>query len=361
MQKTASFDIYYHQFLDPKGHLVQPLPVSFKDPAQIVPLYEAMVSTRTFDTKAIALQRTGQLGTYPSLKGHEATQIGLAYPLKPEDVFVPSYREHGAMFMRGVNMTDILLFWGGDERGSDFAIPRQDFPVSIPIATHLAHAVGVAKAFQLRGEKRVALAVCGDGGTSKGDFYEAMNFASVWNLPVVFVVINNQWAISFPRSLQTSAETLAQKAIAAGLEGIQVDGNDVIAVASVVGQAVEKARSGRGPTLIEALTYRVGDHTTADDAKRYRSTSEVEEAIAKDPIDRLKIYLMREGVWTENQENALLARSSQAVEEAVKRYHQTTPQEPTSMLDYLYEQLPKPLLAQRELIIDRSALCQKSH
>lgn len=361
MQTAANFEVFYHQFLDPAGQLCQALPEIFPNAESLIPLYETMQLSRIFDTKAIALQRTGQLGTYPSLRGHEATQIGVGFPMKSIDVFAPSYREHGTMFMRGVRMIEVLLFWGGDERGTDYAIPKQDLPVSIPIATHLAHAVGIAKAFQLRREPRVAVAVCGDGGTSKGDFYEAMNFAGVWNLPVIFVVSNNSWAISMSRMLQTAAKTLAQKAIAAGIEGVQVDGNDVIAVAYVVDQAMQKARRGDGPTLIETLTYRVGDHTTADDAKRYRTTEEVEREKQKDPVDRLKNYLLHADVWTEAQETTLLARCSREVEQAVKQYTEIPAQEPTAMFDYLYAVLPKPYQEQREAVIARSVLCHKSH
>jgi pyruvate dehydrogenase E1 component alpha subunit len=281
--------------------------------------------------------------------------------MKVEDVLSPSYREHGIMFLRGVTMAEVLLFWGGDERGSDYAVPKQDLPVSIPIATHLAHAVGLAKAFKLRGEKRVAVTVCGDGGTSKGDFYEAMNFAGIWQLPVVFVVSNNEWAISVPRTLQTAAQTIAQKSIAAGVEGLQVDGNDVIAVTNAVARALEKARNGAGPTLIETLTYRVGDHTTADDARRYRSQEEVEKAKQTDPISRLKVFLTNEGVWSEEKEAELLRRCTTDLEQAVKRYLDTPAQAPTSMFDYLYAEMPKAYQEQYEAVQARSALCQKSH
>jgi pyruvate dehydrogenase E1 component alpha subunit len=190
----------------------------------------------------------------------------------------------------------MLLFWGGDERGSDYAGPREDFPVSITVGGHAPHAAGVALAFKSRGEARVAVCVFGDGATSKGDVYEAMNLAGAWQLPVVFVVNNNQWAISVPRAEQSAAQTLAQKAIAAGFEGEQVDGNDVIAVAHVVGQAVERARGGGGPHLIECLTYRLSDHTTADDASRYREDDEASQWWARDPIARLRVYLTNTSV-----------------------------------------------------------------
>ena len=208
-----------------------------------------MVLTRTFDQKAVALQRTGRLGTYASSLGQEAVAIGVGAAMRTEDVLLPYAREHGTQLLRGVTLTELLLFWGGDERGSAFQGPREDFPVSVPVGSHIPHAAGVALAFALRGEPRVAVCVSGDGSTSKGDFYEGLNLAGVWKLPVVFVVTNNQWAISVPRSAQTAAETIAQKAIAVGFGGEQVDGNDVVAVRQVVGAAIERARDGGGPHL----------------------------------------------------------------------------------------------------------------
>ena len=214
------------------------------DREALVGLYRAMVLARTFDAKAIALQRTGRLGTFPSGLGQEAVGVGLAAAMGRHDVFLPSFREHGAQIVRGVTLEELFLFWGGDERGNVFAGPVEDFPVSVPVGSHVPHAVGAALAFKLRREPRVAVAALGDGATSKGDFYEALNVAGVWALPVVFVVANNQWAISVPRASQTRAETLAQKAIAAGFDGVQVDGNDVIAVRQVVAEALDKARAG---------------------------------------------------------------------------------------------------------------------
>ena len=208
-------------------------------------------------------------------------------------MLLPSYRDYAAQFSRGVTMTEVLLYWGGDERGMDYQKPRRDFPICVPVASHTCHAAGVAFAMKYRGEARVAVAILGDGATSKGDFYEAINVAGVWRLPVVFVVNNNQWAISVSRRAQTAAETLAQKAIAAGIPGEQVDGNDVVAVRDRVGAAIERAREGQGASLVECLSYRLGDHTTADDASRYRDRAEVEAAARRDPIERLRAYLLR--------------------------------------------------------------------
>ncbi len=285
---VARFEIGYRGCIGPDGRSQGALPDFARDPRALIPLYRAMVRTRVFDQKAVALQRTGRLGTYPSSLGQEAVAVGLAAAMRPDDVLVPSFREHGAQLWRGVTMTELLLYWGGDERGSDFAGPRQDFPVCVPVGTHAPHAAGVALAFRLRGEARAAVCVFGDGATSKGDVAEALVFAGVWKLPVVFVVNNNQWAISVPRAAQTAAATLAQKAIAAGIPGEQVDGNDVVAVRAAVGEALDHARAGGGARLIEAVTYRLGDHTTADDASRYRDAAEVSRRWQEEPLLRLR-------------------------------------------------------------------------
>ena len=345
---VARFEIRYSRFLDPKGNAVRPLPDFAADRAELVALYRAMVLARAFDAKAVALQRTGRLGTFPSALGQEAVGVGIAAAMRKDDVFLPSFREHGAQLWRGVSLVELFLFWGGDERGSDFAEARQDFPVCVPVATHAPHAVGVALAFKLRHEQRVAVCAFGDGATSKGDVAEALNMAGVWSLPLVFVVNNNRWAISLPVAQQTAAETLAQKAIAAGIEGEQVDGNDVIAVREAVARAVVKARSGGGPHLIEALTYRLSDHTTADDARRYRSDTDVSPHWGEDPITRLRNHLVGRGIWAKADEEGLLAEVSGAVDKAVEAYLATPPQGRETIFDFTYKTLPKDLIEQRQ-------------
>jgi len=345
---VARFEIRYSRFLDPKGNAVRPLPDFAADRAELVALYRAMVLARAFDAKAVALQRTGRLGTFPSALGQEAVGVGIAAAMRKDDVFLPSFREHGAQLWRGVSLVELFLFWGGDERGSDFSEARQDFPVCVPVATHAPHAVGVALAFKLRHEQRVAVCAFGDGATSKGDVAEALNMAGVWSLPLVFVVNNNRWAISLPVAQQTAAETLAQKAIAAGIEGEQVDGNDVIAVREAVARAVVKARSGGGPHLIEALTYRLSDHTTADDARRYRSDTDVSPHWGEDPITRLRNHLVGRGIWAKADEEGLLAEVSGAVDKAVEAYLATPPQGPETIFDFTYKTLPKDLIEQRQ-------------
>ena len=345
---VARFEIRYSRFLDPKGNAVRPLPDFAADRAELVALYRAMVLARAFDAKAVALQRTGRLGTFPSALGQEAVGVGIAAAMRKDDVFLPSFREHGTQLWRGVGLVELFLFWGGDERGSDFAKARQDFPVCVPVATHAPHAVGVALAFKLRHEQRVAVCAFGDGATSKGDVAEALNMAGVWSLPLVFVVNNNRWAISLPVAQQTAAETLAQKAIAAGIEGEQVDGNDVIAVREAMARAVVKARSGGGPHLIEALTYRLSDHTTADDARRYRSDTDVSPHWGEDPITRLRNHLVGRGIWVKADEEGLLAEVSGAVDKAVEAYLATPPQGPETIFDFTYKTLPKDLIEQRQ-------------
>jgi pyruvate dehydrogenase E1 component alpha subunit len=351
MRTVAKFEIPYSRFLDPEGKAVEVLPDFARDRETLVTLYRWMVLTRAFDTRAIALQRTGRLGTYASTIGQEAASVGLAHAMRPEDVLLPSFREHGAQLVRGVTPRELFLYWGGDERGSDFAGPREDFPVCIPVGTHAPHAAGVALAFKLRAEKRVAVCVFGDGATSKGDVYEAMNAAGAWVLPAVFVAINNQWAISVPRAAQTAAETLAQKAIAAGIEGWQVDGNDVIAVRQTVGQALDKARSGGGPTLIEALTYRLGDHTTVDDASRYRDDEEVGRHWKEEPIARLRVYLTEAHNWSRKEEESLIETCAAEVEAATGEYLAEPPQPRETMFDYTYGELPREIGDQRAAML----------
>jgi 2-oxoisovalerate dehydrogenase E1 component alpha subunit len=347
----ASFEITYRQFLDPEGRVTGTLPAFARDPAVLLPLYRFMVLTRTFDAKAIALQRTGRLGTYPPCLGQEAIGVGVASAMRPDDVLFPSYRDQPAQLWRGVSPVEILLYWGGDERGSDFVGPRRDFPICVPVSSQAPHAVGAALAMKLRGEHRVAVCCLGDGGTSKGDFYESINLAGAMQLPAVFIVANNQWAISVPRSAQTGAATLAQKAIAAGIPGEQVDGNDIIAVVDAAQRAIDAARAGKGATLIEALTYRLGDHTTVDDARRYREDSEVSRHWELEPIVRVRKYLTEKGVWSKADEERLHAECTAQVSAAVDRYLGMEPEPPTEMFDHLYDKLPAELAAQRQEVI----------
>ena len=348
MTVAASFEIEYLQYLGADGVPVAELPDAFKDASALLPLFRQMLFVRVFDTKAIALQRTGKLGTYAACLGHEATHVGIGGSMRPEDVFAPSYREYGAQFMRGVLPREVLLYWGGDERGNDFSGPRHDYPWCVPISTQCLMAAGAALAFKLRKEPRIAVACCGDGGSSKSDFYAALNSAGAYTAPLVLCVINNGWAISVPRSAQTGAETLAQKGIAGGLHCLQVDGNDLIAVLEGMRRATERARSGGGGSVIEFMTYRLHDHTTADDARRYRGEQEVKDAWLRDPIPRLRTYLTAQGVWNEELEKAWAEECGAKVDVEINAYLETPVQPVEAMFDYLYADMPPDVRAHRD-------------
>ncbi len=352
MSIAASFEIQHLRYLDPEGKLLvkeKDLPAFARDLDHMVELYKLMVSTRVFDTKSIALQRTGKLGTYASCLGHEAAHVGIGSAMQPEDVLAVSYREYGAQLYRGVQPREVYTYWGGDERGNDYQKEpaRHDFAWSVPIATQCLHAAGSALAFKIRGEKRVAVCTVGDGGSSKADFYGAINLAGAQQLPLVAVIVNNQWAISVPRSIQTGAETLAQKAIAAGLPTIQVDGNDIIAVRKAMEDALERARKGEGASVIEAVTYRLGDHTTADDARRYRDHAEVEQARAREPVKRLRAFLESKKAWDQKKEDAWLSECDDWMDNEVNAYLETKTQPVTAMFDYTFAELPEDLARQR--------------
>ena len=349
MKQRTHFSVVSARYLDEAGRPLDTLPELASDTERLLAGYRNMVLARTLDQKIIALQRTGKCGTYPSVLGHEVTGTALGQSLAAEDVFVPYYRDQATQLMRGVSLVHLLLYWGGDERGSaGWDACPQDLPVAVPIATQCCHAVGAAAAMRIRDERRAVLVTLGDGASSKGDFLESLNLAGAWHLPVVFVVVNNQWAISTPRGLQTGSETIAQKAIAGGLPGHIVDGNDYFAVSEAVDHALDRARGGKGASLVEAVTYRLGDHTTADDATRYRSAGELKSAWARDGVKRMQSYLHHAGVWDAGQEKDLQAQCKHRVEQAVQRYLDTDPEAPTAMMDYLFADLPAALRMQRE-------------
>jgi pyruvate dehydrogenase E1 component alpha subunit len=351
----AQFEISFTQILNEKGEVRDAIPSFASDKSILKELYRVMVLTRTFDKKAIALQRTGKMGTYAPINGQEAISTAIGHAMLPEDVFVPYYRDYAAQFQRGVKMSEIFAYWGGDERGSHFESNSEDLPICVPIASQCLHAAGVAFAFKYRKQPRVAVVCLGEGGTSEGDFYEAMNVAGTWKLPIVFIVNNNQWAISVPLSKQTATKTVAQKAIAAGFDGIQIDGNDILACRQVVGNAIEKARRGEGPTLIEALTYRLCDHTTADDATRYQPQDEVEKAKLKEPLSRFKHYLEKQKIWDETQEKDLIKECNEAVQKAVDEYLDSPKQAITSIFDYHFAELPDYLVEQRAIAMEEAS------
>ena len=341
-----SFSVKRLDILDAKGEVDTSLMPSLTDD-QTKRMYEVMVFSRTFDQRALSLQREGRIGTYASILGQEASQIGSAIALEKTDWVFPSFRENGVYITLGHPPHMILQYWSGDERGLSTAMDTNIFPVCIPVASHLPHAVGAGMAAKYRGDKIAVAAYFGDGGTSKGDFHEALNFAGVFRLPVVFICQNNQWAISVPREKQTASKTIAQKAIAYGFHGIQVDGNDIFAVYRATREALERAKGGEGPTLIECFTYRVSDHTTADDASRYRTKEEVEAWKAKDPVLRLRLYMEKKGLWTEEYQKELELRAKAEVDEAEKKAESIAHPDPRDMFTYTYTALTQRL--QREI------------
>jgi pyruvate dehydrogenase E1 component alpha subunit len=352
MRIIDHFDIPYYQYLNEQGELVdQTIPSAATNIPLLLRLYECMVLVRTMDTKAIALQRTGKLGTYPSTRGQEAVFVGVGEAMAKSDIFVPYYRDMGTLIQRGASLAQILQYWGGDERGNHFM--GDDFPFSVPVGSQGLHAAGAAYAIKYFKEKRAVLSICGDGATSQGDFYEALNVAGVWKLPVVFVICNNQWAISVPRQAQTAAHTLAQKAIAAGIPGEQIDGNDVVAVQYRTEEALKAARDHHQPSLLEMVCYRQHDHTTADDAGRYEPKTLRQAEWQKEPIERLRRYLEKKNAWEAVKEQALLAQCALQIDAAINQYFATPPQPSVSMFDYLYATLPPCYRAQRELLANK--------
>jgi 2-oxoisovalerate dehydrogenase E1 component alpha subunit len=348
MPTVATFEIEYLQYLGPDGRLIRDdLPEFAQDRRNLVELFKQMLYVRSFDTKAVALQRTGKLGTYASCLGHEATHVGIGSAMQYDDVFAPSYREYGAQIVRGVKPREILMYWGGDERGNDFSGPPHDYSWCVPIGTQNLHAAGAALAFKLRGEPRVAVACVGDGGSSKTDTYAAINSAGAFTLPFIQCIINNGWAISVPRSAQTGAKTLAQKGIAGGLECLQVDGNDIIAVRAAMDHALKLARNGHGGSVIEFVTYRLSDHTTADDARRYRGEEEVKAGWEREPFSRLRTFLISEGMWSEKEEAAWKEECNALSDIEVNAYLETKVQPVEAMFDHLYGDMPHDVAEQR--------------
>jgi len=329
--------IEHMQILDETGKLDEKLAKDTLTDDQVLYLYEQMTICRALDEIAFKLQRSGRMGTYPQNKGQEAAAVGSALAAKKGiDYLVPCYRENAALFMHGLPMHYVLLHWMGDERGNQIPEGVNMTPLSIPIGTQMLHAAGIGWAFKIRKEPRVAITYFGDGATSEGDFHEAMNFASVMQAPVVFFCQNNHWAISVPRESQMASETVAQKAVAYGMPTLQVDGNDIFAVYKASKDAIDRARAGGGPSFIEAVTYRLGDHTTADDARRYRDAKEVEHWLARDPIVRVRKYLEKKDLWNEDKQKKLDDRAKPIVAEVVKTAEGIDKPTTDDIFDYTY-------------------------
>lgn len=328
-----SFNVKRLEILDEKGDADESLMPHLSD-EDIKGMYETLILSRVFDRRALNLQREGRIGSYAPILGQEASQVGSACGLEKTDWIFPSFREIGVYLAMGYPMHKLFQYWSGDERGARCPDNLNIFPICVPVGTQMPHAVGAAMAAGYKGDRIAAIAYFGDGGSSKGDFHEGLNMAGVFRLPVVFICQNNQWAISVPRERQTASGTIAQKAYAYGFEGIQVDGNDIFAVYKASREAAEKARNGNGPTLIECFTYRMSDHTTSDDAARYRAKEEVEKWRPKDPVLRLKLYMEKKGLWTERYRKDIEETANAAVSDAVASAESTGHQEPADMFTY---------------------------
>jgi len=329
--------------LDQNGKVVEKALEPKLDDSVLERAYRTMVLSRAADEKAVILQRQGRLGAYPPNHGQEAASMGPAMALEEGDWLVWAFRELAGLLWKGLPLLNYYLYWMGNEEGSRYPPGLNITPASIPVASQMPISVGIAYASALRSENRVTLAFCGDGGTSEGDFHEAMNVSGVLRTPNVFVVQKNQWAISVPRSRQTAAPTIAQKACAYGLKGIQVDGNDLLAMYIATKEAAERARRGEGPTLIEAYTYRMGNHTTSDDARKYRLESEAKGWELRDPISRLKAYLISRGSLDDDREKQVWSDAREAVEKAVAEAEGFPPPALEDVFQYTYAEMPSEL------------------
>lgn len=339
--------VEYLSILDGKGHIDEALDPKL-DANQSIYLYRLMLTARRLDERCINMQRQGRIGTYGPCRGQEAAHCASVICMNKEDWVVPAFREPGAFYHRGWPLETVLRFWGGYEEGCAPPEGVNDLPIAVPIASQIPHAMGLAWAMKLRGKKNAVLCYFGDGATSEGDFHESMNFAGVYKLPVIFFCQNNQWAISIPLHAQTASETIAQKAVAYGFDGIQVDGNDPLAVYVATQEAVKRARKEGTPTLIEAVTYRLGVHTTADDPTKYRSKEEVEKWEKLDPIPRYQKYLVKRGLLNAKLIEEIEKDVLKEVAAAVERFEASRDVDPMDVFKYMYAELPPELLEQQE-------------
>jgi len=341
--------IEYLSILSESGELDRALEPDIPDDL-LLRLFRTMLLARKFDERLLNLQRQGRIGTFPPISGQEASQLGAAAVLRPADWFVPAFRETAAEIWRGRSLESVILYNNGFNEGVDIPKGSNDLPISVPVGSQIIHAVGLGWAARYRRTDGVAMAFFGDGATSEGDFHEGLNFAGVFQAPAIFVCQNNHWAISFPRSKQTRSKTLAQKALAYGMPGIQVDGNDILAVYAAAREAVDRARSGGGPTLIECVTYRMAVHTTADDPKRYRTEEEVEQWKKRDPLARFQKYLIDKGVISEDKIAGLDSEVTQEIQSAIDRAEEQmkTLGDPIDMFKHAYAEMPPYLQEQKE-------------
>lgn len=322
----------------------------------LVRIYEEMSMLRAFDRISVRLQRAGRIGTYPPLEGQEACQVASTLALRKQDFVVPTYRDYGAMMLHGVPMENILMYWNGRAEGCEIPQDVNVFPIAVPIATQLPHAAGLAWAAKQRGVDQIALGFFGDGASSEGDFHEAMNFAGVFKIPVIFFCENNQYAISVPYKRQTATETIAEKASAYGVHGVRVDGSDALAIYRAVRDAVERATRGEGPTLIEALTYRYGAHTTSDDPTKYRPSEEAAKWRERDGIDTLRKCLIDWQLWDDEKEEALGRFVEQKIQRAIAVMESLPQPDLNHLFDHVYSVIPPHLERERMLLLREQAM-----
>ena len=345
---TISEKVEYLSILNEKGQLDKKLEPDIGEDV-LLKLHRAMLLARKFDERMLNLQRQGRIGTFAPIKGQEAAQLGTIALLRPSDWMVPAFRETAAELWRGRSLESIIIYNNGFGEGVDIPEDRNDLPISVPVGSQVIHAVGLGWAAKYRQKDDVAMTYFGDGATSEGDFHEGLNFAAVFQAPVIFVCQNNHWAISVPLAKQTRSKTLAQKALAYGLPGIQVDGNDILAVYAAAQEAVQRARTGGGPTLIECVTYRLAMHTTADDPTRYRSDEEVEKWSQRDPLPRFQKYLLDKGLLSEEKrlevESAIMEEIQTAIDSAEKQMEALG--DPIDMFEHAYAEMPPHLKEQK--------------
>lgn len=314
----------------------------------LIKMYKTMLLSRIQDEKSLKYQRQGRMLTFAPSLGQEGVQVATAAATEEKDWVSSAFRENATWLWKGQPMENILLYWCGNEEGSRIPEGVNLLPVAVPIGSQFNHAVGLGMSIQYKNEDSVVLAYIGDGGTSEGEFYEGINYAGAFNTPNIFIIQNNQFAISTSRSFQTRAATLAQKGIAAGIPCIQVDGNDIFATYAATKEAVDRARNGEGPTLIEAVTYRIGPHTTADDPTIYRDAAYHEEMVTTDPLIRTKAYLIENNLWTEKNEEETREEFDNIVEETFKKVENTGLLELEEIFKYTYEELTPNLKEQYE-------------
>ena len=347
----ARFSVSYMQVLDEDGKVDSKLDPSISDD-ELLKLYRVMLTSRRLDERMLKLQRQGRLGTLPVCVGQEAVSAAAALAMAEDDWFVGAYRELAGRIMRGEALVKPMMVYNGMEEGNMTDGMKNVTPVAIILASQVPHAVGIAYAIKIRGEKNAVVSFNGDGSTSEGDWHEALNFAATWQTPNVFIVQNNHWAISTPLSKQMHNRSIAQRGIAYDMESIQVDGNDPLAVYKATKEALDRAKKGEGPTLIEALTYRMLMHTTADDPKKYRKEDEVEEWVKRDPITRFRTYLEGKKLWNAKKDEALEVEIKAEIDAAVKEFEAISEVKMDDPFDYIFGDKLDIIEEQRQEFLD---------